>query len=269
MEYKQNLHTHSTFDDGKDTPEEMILTAIEKGFSSIGFSGHSTTATPLSMSVENAAAYLPAITALKEKYRGQIDVLCGLEFDVYTRTMEDVYDYTIGSIHYINTKDGDVGFDGSQAVVENIIKTHFGGDGMAYAKQYYQQLAQLPEAGKFDIIGHFDIITKHSENADFFDTDSKEYRSWAIEAAEALAGKIPLFEINSGAIPRGYRTSPYPMPFIVKEMKRLGFGAVITADCHDRNYLECHREETKELLRACGFKEHWVLKPSGWTAQAL
>lgn len=40
MEYKQNLHTHSTFCDGKDTPEEMVLTVMEKGFSSVGFSGH-------------------------------------------------------------------------------------------------------------------------------------------------------------------------------------------------------------------------------------
>ena len=36
----QNLHTHSTYCDGADTPEEMIETALEKGFTSIGFSGH-------------------------------------------------------------------------------------------------------------------------------------------------------------------------------------------------------------------------------------
>lgn len=27
----QNLHTHTKYCDGKDTPEEIILTAIEKG----------------------------------------------------------------------------------------------------------------------------------------------------------------------------------------------------------------------------------------------
>ena len=37
---KTNYHTHSTFCDGKDTPEEMVKTAIEKGFDVIGFSGH-------------------------------------------------------------------------------------------------------------------------------------------------------------------------------------------------------------------------------------
>ena len=37
---KQNLHTHSSYCDGKDTPEELVLYAINSGFSSIGFSGH-------------------------------------------------------------------------------------------------------------------------------------------------------------------------------------------------------------------------------------
>ena len=38
---KVNLHTHTLFCDGRDTPEDMVLSAIEKGFSVLGFSGHS------------------------------------------------------------------------------------------------------------------------------------------------------------------------------------------------------------------------------------
>ncbi|MBO5357854.1 MAG: hypothetical protein J6A78_00855 [Clostridia bacterium] len=41
MIYKQNLHTHTTYADGKDTPEELVLEAITRGFSSIRFSEHS------------------------------------------------------------------------------------------------------------------------------------------------------------------------------------------------------------------------------------
>ena len=37
---KRNLHTHSTFCDGKNTPEEMVRAAIAKGFDAIGFSSH-------------------------------------------------------------------------------------------------------------------------------------------------------------------------------------------------------------------------------------
>ena len=38
---------------------------------------------------------------------------------------------------------------------------------LAYAKEYYRQLAKLPEYGSFDIIGHSDQITKHCENKQF------------------------------------------------------------------------------------------------------
>ena len=39
---KTNYHTHTIWCDGKNTVEEMILSAMEKGFDAIGFSSHST-----------------------------------------------------------------------------------------------------------------------------------------------------------------------------------------------------------------------------------
>ncbi|MBO5371040.1 MAG: PHP domain-containing protein, partial [Clostridia bacterium] len=36
----EDLHTHTTYCDGKDSPEDMVKTAIEKGLRVIGFSGH-------------------------------------------------------------------------------------------------------------------------------------------------------------------------------------------------------------------------------------
>lgn len=35
-----NLHTHTIFCDGKNTPEEMVLGAINNNFNSLGFSSH-------------------------------------------------------------------------------------------------------------------------------------------------------------------------------------------------------------------------------------
>ena len=130
-------------------------------------------------------------------------------------------------------------------------------------------LATLPEYGNFDILGHFDLITKHSDNVKFFDEDSEIYKNAALEAIEALSGKIHLFEVNTGAISRGYRKSPYPAPFIIKEMRRLGYGVVITSDCHDRNYLDCGFDDATELLKYCGFKERYILTPSGFRAVPL
>ena len=277
MNTLQNLHTHTQYCDGKDTVEEMIQTALEKDFGAIGFSGHSYGFTensnksysPFSMTLQGTSEYRKEVKSLKEKYAGRIEVYCGLEVDMYSGIDLSGYDYLIGSVHYL-MKDGNlVGMDRSEEEVRGIIERHFAGDGMEYAKCYYSELAKLPEYGKFDIIGHFDLLTKHKEKTCFFDTSAKEYQYFAIEAAEKLAGKIPFFEVNTGAITRGYRTTPYPEPFLLKELKRLGFGAIISSDCHDRTKLDYKFEQAAELLKSCGFQEKYILTEKGFKAVEL
>ena len=59
---RQNLHTHSTYCDGKNSIRDMIETAIEKKFDILGFSGHGYM--PLdncSMSVENTRKYIAEV----------------------------------------------------------------------------------------------------------------------------------------------------------------------------------------------------------------
>lgn len=268
MIIRQNLHTHSTYCDGQDTPEEMILTAIDKGFDSVGFSGHSYMyfAEDHSMSLAGTEEYKREIRQLKEKYAGKIDIFLGLEFEMYSTQVDlnDGYDYLIGSSHYFHFGDKIVGFDRSQEVVKGVIDDCFGGNGMKYAKEFYKNLARLPEYGDFDILAHFDLIAKHAEKADFFNMDSDEYREYAVRAAEALAGKIPYFEVNTGAIARGYRTSPYPTPFLMKEMRRLGFKPLISSDCHNRADLDCAFDLAENMLLECGFTERYVLTKEGF-----
>ena len=140
---------------------------------------------------------------------------------------------------------------------------------MRYAKSYYDALAQLPNYGDFDIIGHFDLITKHCETRKFFDMESKEYLNAVFDAMEALRGKIPFFELNTGAMARGYRTSPYPNILLLKQLKRLGFGAVITSDCHNKTMLDYKFDEATEILKECGFKEKYILDKNGFEAVSL
>ena len=123
--------------------------------------------------------------------------------------------------------------------------------------------------GKFDIIGHFDLITKHSDNRCFFDETSREYQKAAFEAAEALKKDIPFFEVNTGAIARGYKKEAYPSVALVRMLKELGFGAVITSDCHDRKMLDCSFDQATELLKECGFTEKYILTDNGFTAVSL
>lgn len=272
MGYKQCLHTHSVLCDGKDTLEEMVLAAIEKGFDSIGFSGHSYVEEvgQYSMNEKDLAVYKTEILRLQQCYGERIRIFCGLEKDNYAIVQQGEFDYLLGSVHLIRRDDGVLFVDWSADRVRAQIDDFFDGDSIAYAKAYFEAVKDLPNYGAFDILAHFDLLTKFSEQEpDLIDIDHPQYRAAAVDALEALAGKVKFFEVNTGAISRGYRTTPYPAPFLIKEMKRLGFGAVISSDCHDKNFLDCGYEEAKRLLKEAGYTEHYVLKDEGFVAIPL
>lgn len=267
MPNKQNLHIHSTYADGNDTPEEMIVAAIKRGFDSIGFSEHSYMSfSPAvkQMHVEDMDRYKAEIRALKAKYKGVIDVFCGMEFEYYSDVPQDGFDYLIGSVHYLDFDGEILGFDRNLEQTLAYVDTHFGGDGLQFAKRYFEVTATLPKRGNFDILGHFDLITKNNEQGRFIDATSKAYLDAGFEAIHALAGKIPFFEVNTGAISRGYRTTPYPAPAFLKEFKNCGFGALITSDCHDKNHIDCYYEQAEQLLLSAGFTTKWILTDNGF-----
>ncbi len=261
----QNLHTHSVYDDGKDGLEQIVQQAIKKGFSSIGFSGHSYMpfAKQFSMSLNGTEEYKKEIALLKDKYSGQIDIFCGLEFEMFSEVDLSGYDYIIGSSHYFKINGEHVGFDRSADAVKEVIDNYFEGSGINYAREYYRQLATLPSLGKFDIIGHFDLIAKHSETHSFFE-ENAEYLSYAYDAVDALAGEIPFFEINTGAMARGYRTTPYPSVPILKRLLEKKFLPIITSDCHDMYKLDYGFERCENLLKSVGAKEKYVLTKNGF-----
>ena len=70
----QDLHNHTTYSyDGVNTPEEIIKNAISKGIDIIGISDHQ-------FSIGNKlSSYIEEINYLKEKYKNEKIVLCGLE----------------------------------------------------------------------------------------------------------------------------------------------------------------------------------------------
>ena len=272
MNNKQNLHTHSTYVDGKDTPEEMLLEAIKRGFDAVGFSEHTflpTSNLSKQMNEDGTELYKKEIKALKEKYRGIIDVFCGLEYESYSTVSPDGCDYLIGSVHYLDVNGKIVGFDKALAPTLDYVNEHFGGDGLKFAKAYFERVALLPEILDFDILGHFDVLVKNNEKGKFIDVNSKEYLDMGFSAIHALKGKIPLFEVNTGAISRGYTTAPYPQIDFLREFRELGFGAVITSDCHDKNFIDCYFEESRALLEAAGFKSRWILTDNGFVEVEL
>ena len=264
---KQNLHTHSTFCDGKHTPREMVEFALAKGFSSLGFSSHSCSWRPDRDQSEwllKNERYRREILSLKEEYRESIEIFLGLEVESRVKLDLTPYDYLIGAVHVMESNGEYYGVDSSLAITEDAIARHFGGSAMDFAVAYFRRVGEIPDTGRYDILAHFDLITKFEEQKHLFDTEDKRYIRAAMDALDAIEGRIPFFEVNTGAISRGYRTSPYPSIPFLKELKRRGFGAVVTTDCHNGEFLDCHYRESVELLREVGFRERFILTGDGF-----
>ena len=269
--HKQNLHAHTVYCDGKNTPEEMIEAARAAGFDSLGFSIHSFMSCSKSgiLSLEKQNAYNREIERLKEKYKDIFPIYRGVEFDIYADSPWQGYDYTIGSVHYLHTSEGLVCFDTKLEKALAYVEKYFEGNGMKFAKAYYEALATAADYGKFDIIGHFDLVTKNNELHHFIDTDTKQYRSFFCDAVDGLKGKIPFFEVNTGAMARGYRTAPYPAMDILRLLRENGFGATISSDCHDKQYIDFGYDMAAELLREAGYTSKFILNGKGFEEVAL
>lgn len=261
---------HSTYCDGANTIEDTIKVAIQKGFDSIGFSSHSTMphTNTYSITLEGEKKYLQELVELKKKYADKIDVLTGIEFDLYSINDLSPYDFIIADVHHIKVKDILVDMDvRAPETVQKIIDEHFDGDGLKYARAFYETTAKLVELNRADFVGHFDLIEKHIEKANLFDTECKKYKEYQISALEAIVNKIPVFEINTGAISRGYRTTPYPSLFVLKELNRLGGKITITSDCHDNKFLTYGYLDAVELAKKAGFKEYYVFTKKGFISK--
>ena len=260
-----HLHTHTTFSDGKNTPEEMVLSAIEKGLKTIGISDHSVTAFDSSycLKAEQISDYIKEIERLKEKYRDKIEVLCGIEQDLYSPKVNYKFDYIIGSVHYIKVQDEYVPVDLSAQALKDAAEKYFGGDHYAYAASYYLAVAET--ANKYDptFFGHIDLVAKYNEGGKYFDESHPRYRKAALEALEALLPAGKPFEINTGAISRGARITPYPAPFILKEIRAHGGHILFSGDSHSAAGLLCAYEQATELARSCGFDTAMILSNEG------
>lgn len=229
-----DLHVHTTFSDGRSTPEEVVLSAIAKGMTVLGFSDHSYTHfdTAYCIPKEQLPAYRAEIAALKAKYAGQIEIQCGIEQDFYSEEATDGYDYVIGSVHYVKAGSDYLPVDESKVRLLDAVDRHFGGDIYALAEAYYKTVAQVAEKLHPDIIGHFDLISKFNEGSALFDEAHPRYvTAWKTAADKLLAANIP-FEINTGAISRGYRTVPYPAAPIREYLAERGGRFLWSSDSH-------------------------------------
>ncbi len=230
-----DLHTHTFFCDGKDSPEDMVLSAIEKGLDTIGILTHSYVDFDTAcIAEERQSEFIAEANRLKVKYKDKIKVLCGIEVDYYATSVAEGYDYRLGSLHYFKIGDKYYSLDISIPGFMEMAEKEFSGDYLAVCEEYYRLLADVPRKTGADIIAHIDLITKFNEGDKLFDTKNPRYINAYKTAVDKLVTYGLPFEINTGAISRGYRSSPYPSSDILAYIKEKGGKLIISSDSHSK-----------------------------------
>lgn len=264
--YACSVHTHCTLCDGKDAPAAMAAAAFQAGVKYYGFSSHSHTPLPEDEGCVlpvDMTAYRKAVLDLRAEYEGRMEILLGLEWDNCADVSWEGFDYWIGSAHRLRGPDGnfytvDWGEEELRACRDNA----FHGDGIAMVQSYYAEVRRVA-ALRPTILGHIDLVTKFNEKSPFFDEEHPAYRAAALDALHGADPKATLLEINTGAIARGYRTSPYPALFLLREWRTMGGEIILTADAHSASGILYAYDEAVKLAKAAGFARSVLLTAAG------
>lgn len=238
------FHTHSTWCDGKNTVEEMIVGAIERKFEAIGFTSHAMFPyfENWSLGPSAAKAYVAEVRAAAEKYAKYIKVYCGLETDYIpgvttpekSRYAEYGLDYIIGSLHWVNK----VAVDHTPDILNEGIRDVFGGSAKALITAYHEQLREMVSRYDFDILGHPDLYRKYNVKHPFFDESEQWYRDELVKSADVIAASGKLVEVNTGAIGRGWRDDAYPSDEFRALLRERGVKFVLNSDSHSVDSLD-------------------------------
>lgn len=266
-----NLHTHSIFSDGKSTPEEVVVEAINQGMKVLGFSDHSPVPFENSFAIknDNVQNYICTIKSLKEKYKDQIDIYCSMEMDFipgivkdFKKTKEELcLDYMIGSVHLVGNDVNKLWFiDGSKVeTYDEGLFNYYGGDIKKGVKTFYYQYNEMIETEEFDIVGHFDKIKMHNRDR-YFTENEKWYRDLVLETLTLIKEKDLIVEVNTRGIYKKRSTDFYPATWLLPIMKEMNVPVVISSDSHKAEELTLCFKEAEEALKAAGYKETMCFK---------
>ncbi len=246
----KDFHVHTSFCDGKNTPEEMVKKALSLNLNQIGLVCHGYTPIDESYCIkrEKISAFVAEVNNLKRKYKGKISVYCGTEFDYYCDMPISDFDFIIGAVHYVYKNGEYLSVDESKQRVIEIIENHYGGDAYSFCEDYYKTLGDIYAKVTPSFIAHFDLVSKFNEQGDLFDEAHPRYVSAWQACADKLLKNKAVFEINVGAISRGYKTQPYPSPAQIKYLLAGGGRLIINSDAHTVNSIAYQFDKFVKVL---------------------
>lgn len=228
MAMKANYHTH-TWRCNHAEPDERayVQAALDAGLKVLGFSDH--TPYPFGdgycsgfrMRCEETADYIATIAALRDEYRGDIDIHIGFEAEYYPHYFKGLleflapteYEYLILGQHFVGDERGE-----PYCMAPT--------DSQALLTRYTDQCCEALHTGAFSCFAHPDLLN--------FSGDESFYRAEARRLCRAAKDcRVPL-EINLLGLGTGRN---YPRESFWEEASAVGASVVIGFDAHARDWM--------------------------------
>ena len=273
--YLFDFHTQ-TLEHGLNKPllvEETIYAAIDMGLSAICLTDHyplppgftdPTEEKDCAMPMSWYADYQQEITKAIDKYKGQIEIYRGAEFDwlpeyedwIKSQVGKWQFDYVIGSVHFvgqISDQKGKRNFivDYEENEFLKGIASYGGIKPLIFA--YYKLVRQMVKSGLFDGVGHIDLIKKYNDGS-LFSEKAEWYRQAIFETLGVIADSDMTMEVNTSGWDKKCK-SAYPSPWIVNEAFRQNIGLTIGSDGHVPEAIGRNLDKAVLLAKKAGYKK--------------
>ena len=252
-----DCHMHTCFSTDSDAPvRSMLDEAVARGLRSVCITDHMDIDFPPDEEngdtpfVFNLDEYFREISALREEYKGRLQIKIGVEMglqshlgEVYHRMAgEYPFDFVIGSLHLVNGMDPYFGkaFEGRS-------------DREVYRDAFEQTLKCLDAVKDFDVLGHLDYVVRYGRHQ-AAEYSYREFSDIIDEILRKLIAEGKGLEMNTGGIKYGLGFCN-PHPDVLARFRELG-GEIVTvgADAHKPEHVAYAFDQAGDILRMCGFR---------------
>ena len=260
---KSDCHVHTEFsNDCSVKTERQIETAIVLGLKFISITDHCDMDYPSAEEeaeyILNTEQYVRKIEFLKEKYKKQINVLCGVEIGLRPYLKERIgnyvnsynFDFIIGSSHAVSGVD--IGFNFDEFFKGKSEK-------QAYKEYFESILENVKTFDNYNVYGHLDFVVRYGPNKSKY-FNFNDYKDLFEEILKIIIKNGKGIEVNTAGLRKnlGY---PHPHKNILKMYKDLG-GKIITigSDAHLPEHIGYKFEDIPEILKSIGFNYYTVFE---------
>lgn len=253
---KTDLHCHTEFSyDSRANPEDVVRAALEKGVAVLAITDHyDVDYADCGMKMEmDFALRKKTILSLKEKYRGKIKVIFGIELgqpynypEISQKiVLENGFEFVIGSVHSLKGVPDFYYLDYSkmddQGMIENLYE------------RYLRDLYKLTGVPYIDTIAHITYPVRYIRDSGK-ELDIEKYFPEYRRIFESAVANDKMIEINTSEIRKGVNFGAAEKQLFSLYREAGGRYVTVGADAHNAVHVACDFEEAEKLAQCCGLE---------------